>query len=454
MSSEAATPSPLDALRSGLRGSVYTRTDAEFADAVAAWSAEAVAGSTSQYVGVCLGAHDVRLCLQFAQESKLSVSVFGGGHSLAGKSLKGDFVISLRRINNVIVDPAIKTAWVGGGATWGDVDLECNQHGLACPGGAVSHTGVGGLTLGGGYDPACSRFRGMVIDSLLEVEIVLHNGDILRASATQNQELFWAVRGAGSAFGVVTGFKFQLFDVPKTCFGGPLAFPVDRYREILTFVHGELWRKLPDEITAYLGAFDTPAGRVVAVCLWCSHEATLPQARKVAETLRAKKPILDLCGDVPFPVLHTFFNPSFPYGKQSYYAKSTGIHINDMDAVLMDGLEARAKSMPPGSFLLVEHWGGKARPSTGCYSVAPDSSLVVLGMCAYNTDEEKVKQVEYAREVNMFVRGHTKKPVSCYMNFNEADGLLSEWFGKSELDKLRQLKTKWDPNNVFRFGAL
>jgi len=203
-----------------------------------------------------LGAADVRAAVQFARQENLLTAVKCGGHSLIGvSSCDGGLQIDLSTLRHVRVDPVRRTAWVAGGSLLGDMDFETMAHGLVTTAGSVSHTGVGGLTLGGGFGRLARKF-GLSIDNVLSVDIVTADGRLRRASADENPDLYWAVRGGGGNFGVVTAFEFQLHPTDREVISGSFGFPFEQARQVFTFA-GEYAREIPDElqIVPFIGAF-------------------------------------------------------------------------------------------------------------------------------------------------------------------------------------------------------
>jgi len=449
MAAEHQSKDELTLLREKLRGKVLVPGDSGWQEAIQNWNGDH--SFKPMYAAVVEGPADVACVLEFCKRTATAFSVMGGGHSLSSKCLCDGMVLSLKRLRTVLVDPAEKTVWVGGGATWGDVDKECQPFGLHSPGGAVSHTGVAGLTLGGGYDPALSRSIGLSADNLLEVQIVLANGEITRASKKENPDLFWALRGAGAAFGVVTAFKFKLSPVPKICYGGPLIFDPSLARDLLRFTRDQMLTKVPNELTIYAGFFNPPPAKamVLAICFWYVGDPAndFEGAKKFIDQYRAKGPLVDHCGPVPFPVMHCFLDAMFYHGIK-VYGKSVGIQFADFSDQVIDGLIERAKTKNPESFLMVEHWGGKSTSfSDGAYASA-DSGLTIFGMGSWLDNAERDDSVKWSRDVAAFVRMHAKHPTQTYINFNDGEA-GSAFFDHARLDKLRKLKKQYDPDNMF-----
>ena len=215
----------------------------------------------------CKSVTDVQDALRFARDNDLAVAVRGGGHNAAGLAVcDGGLVIDLGGMRDVVVDPARRVARAGGGATWGDFDRATAEHGLATTGGAVSTTGIAGLTLGGGLG-WLMRSYGMACDNLVAAEVVTANGQIVRASATENPDLFWGLRGGGGNFGIVTTFEYALHPV-STIFGGMLLYPLTRARDVLR-VYRDVTTKAPDALTVFAAMMHAPDGTPVIALVIC-----------------------------------------------------------------------------------------------------------------------------------------------------------------------------------------
>ena len=240
----------------GFRGEVIVAEHAAYDDARAVWNG--TVDRRPRLIARCTGAADVASAVCFARDRDLEIAVRGGGHNVAGTAVCDDgIVIDLSAMRAVWVDPARGTAQVQGGALWGDVDHETQVHGLATTGGIVSHTGVGGVSLGGGIG-WLMRKHGLTVDNLVEAEVVTAEGDIVRASAHAHPDLFWALRGGGGNFGIVTSFEYRLHPVTQVL-GGLVIYPLDQAREVLRF-YRDFCPGLPDDAEAYSGLLTSPEG--------------------------------------------------------------------------------------------------------------------------------------------------------------------------------------------------
>jgi hypothetical protein len=278
-------------------------------------------------VAQCAGPDDVVKILAFARDHDLLVAIRGGGHNGAGLGTCEDgVVIDLSLINGVEVDPEARTVRVGGGATWGEVDRATNEHGLATPSGIISTTGVGGLTLGGGLGNL-TRTCGLAIDNVLEAELVLASGERVRASAEENPDLFWAIRGGGGNFGVVTSFLFRLHDV-DTVVAGPTFWPVEPGAEVLS-AYRELIPNAPREMNGFFAFATVPPAppfpeeihmRKVCGVISCYVGNEEDAANALAPLLDAvPEPLLPGTAPMPHPALQSAFDGVYPPGDQWYW---------------------------------------------------------------------------------------------------------------------------------------
>ncbi len=284
----------------------------------------------------CRDAADVMAGVAFARAQGLLLAVRGGAHNGPGLgTCDGGLVLDLASMKDVRVDPANRTVRVSGGAVWGDVDHATNPFGLAVPSGFISTTGVGGLTLGGGVGYLTRRY-GLTIDNLLEADVVLADGRLVTASAREHADLFWALRGGGGNFGVVTSFLFRGNAVGNV-YGGPIFWPLDRGREVLRF-----WRdfimQAPEDLNGWFGFVTVPPAPMfpqehhtqkMCVIVWC-YTGDPAKADQVFKPIRAfSPPVMDFAGPIPFPVLQSLFDGLYPPGLQWYWKADFFREITD-----------------------------------------------------------------------------------------------------------------------------
>jgi FAD/FMN-containing dehydrogenase len=281
-------------------------------------------------------AADVIAAVRFAADRGLDLSIRGGGHNVAGFGTNdGGVVLDLSPMRNVRVDPQARTVRAGGGATWGDIDHATHAFGLATPAGIISTTGVGGLTLGGGFGYLTRRY-GLTIDNLLSADVVTADGRLLTASAEEHSDLFWAIRGGGGNFGVVTSFEFQLHPV-DTVYGGPVFYPASAGGDVLAFFR-DFIANAPRELSGFFGYHIAPPAPFVpehlhghpACAIVTCYTGPLDQAEAAVKPIREAAPVaLDLMGPLPYPALNSLFDALLPPGLQHYWKA-------DFDAGLSD----------------------------------------------------------------------------------------------------------------------
>jgi len=321
-------------LKSMMRGTLVTPDDPGYEEARKVYNA--MIDRRPWLIAQCVDEADVVAAVDFGRENGLTIAVRGGGHNGAGLGTCDEgLVIDLSRMRGIHVDPQKNTVRVQGGATWGDVDHATHPYGLAVPTGFLSTTGVGGLTLGGGVGYLTRRY-GLTIDNLLGVDIVLADGRLVTASATENQDLFWAVRGGGGNFGVVTSFIFQGRPV-STVIGGPMFWDFADAPKVM-----QIWRDLilsgPEDLNAWFGFHTVPPVEAfpkelhlkkMAVTTWC-YLGDPDRAEDVFKPIRAvAKAAIDHVGPIPFPALNSMFDWVYPPGLQWYWNTDLVTELSD-----------------------------------------------------------------------------------------------------------------------------
>ena len=277
-------------------------------------------------IAQCADVADVMAAVRFGRENSLRVSVRGGGHNAGGLGVCDDgLVIDLAPIQYVHVDPGSQTVRVGGGCKWSDVDHATHAFGLAVPSGVVSSTGVGGLTLGGGLGHLTRKY-GLSIDNLLAADLVLADGSFVVASAEENPDLFWAIRGGGGNFGIVTSFLFQAHPVATVC-AGPMLWELDQAADVMKW-YREFIVQAPEEITGFFATMTVPPGppfpealhlKKMCAIVWC-YTGSMEQANEILAPIRSyRPPACELFGPMPFPMLQGMFDGLYPAGLQWYW---------------------------------------------------------------------------------------------------------------------------------------
>jgi FAD/FMN-containing dehydrogenase len=409
----------------------------------------------------CSGTADVVEAVNFARDHDQVVSVRGGGHNVAGHAMNdGGVVIDLSGMRGVHVDPPAKTVRAAGGATWGDVDRESQLFGLAVPGGVVSTTGIAGLTLHGGYGHLRRKY-GLSIDNIRSVEIVTADGRVRTANANEHADLFWAVRGAGSNFGVVTSFEFQAHPVgPIVQLCAPF-YPLEDGRRVMRGWR-EFMASAPEELSSLIVLWSVPDGdgfpaelrkRPVAIVA-AVYAGPADEGARVVQPLRElATPLLDLSGQVPFAGVQASFDPLFPKGRL-YYWKSTYVH--DLSDACIDTILEGAASRPTHlTDIPIWHLGGAmSRVASDATAYGRrDAPYLVTAEANWVDPADNDRHLQWARgflgSLQPFSRG------GLYLNFagfgEEKDALLRGAYG-ANYDRLAMLKAKYDSGNLFRMN--
>jgi hypothetical protein len=404
----------------------------------------------------CSGPDDVAHAIGFARAHELPLAVRGGGHSGAGLGIVDDGVVcDLSLLKEISVDPGARTVRVGGGCTWGEVDRATHEHGLAVPSGIISTTGVGGLTLGGGHGYLTRKY-GLTIDSLLEAELVLADGSTARASADENSDLFWAIRGGGGNFGVVTSFLFRAHPV-RTVVAGPTMWPIEMTSEVLRF-YRELMAEAPRDLYGWFGLHTVPPApgfpealhlRKVAVVVWCYAGPPEQADAAFAPVRELGPPILDGIAEVPYPALQSAFDELYPPGLQWYWR-------HDFVRELPD--EAVERHVEMGSRLPTVHSTMHLYPVDGAvHDVGAGDTAFSYRDCRWSqvmvgVDPDPAAAtglrdfaVEYWEALHPYSAG------GAYVNMMMEEGrdrVRGSYPGNYE--RLRRIKRAYDPENVFR----
>jgi hypothetical protein len=408
-----------------------------------------------RFVARCADANDVIASVEFAREEGIGLAVRAGGHSVTGRSLcDGGLVVDLRGLNDVEVDPGRRVVRVGGGATWADVDRACQPYGLATTGGRVSTTGVAGLTLGGGSG-WLERKHGLACDNLLAAELVTADGELVRASTQENPDLLWALRGGGGNFGVVTALELALHPLPQTVLAGLVLHPAERGRELLHLFR-DVMLDAPDELGlafAYVTAPDEPdvpeaLHNQPAVIVAGMYAGPVEAGEQALREIRAFGPP---AADFFEPTAYAGFQCSLddPPGYRNYW---TAEHIAELSDAAIDVIAGRSAEIPAGpSQLFIVPWGGQvARITPETSPVAGrQSAFIVHPLLLWDDPAHDERMIglgrAYREDLRAFSSGAT------YLNFlgDEGEDRVRAGFGGS-YDRLVQVKTAWDPHNVFQ----
>ncbi|HSQ29186.1 MAG TPA: FAD-binding oxidoreductase, partial [Gemmatimonadaceae bacterium] len=399
----------------------------------------------------CKSVGDVQAALRFARENDLEVAVRGGGHNAAGLAVcDGGLVIDLGGMRDVVVDAKQRIARAGGGATWGDFDRATAEHGLATTGGAVSTTGIAGLTLGGGLG-WLMRSYGMACDNLVGAEVVTADGQVVRASATENADLFWGLRGGGGNFGIVTTFEYALHPV-STIFGGMLLYPLTSARDVLR-VYREVTTSAPDALTVFAAMMHAPDGTPVIALVICYNGPANEGERAILKFRDFVTPIAGEVGPMPYTALQSMLDAGFPEGLQVHWRSE---FVQSIPDALIDAAVSAFERVPsPLSALMFEQFGGAVkrvpRDATAFDQRDSDYNLVIVSRWQNPADAEP--NVRWARETSEAARAFTNGRVYVnYIGAGEAPDRVRAAFGADKFDRLATIKRKYDPTNVFRLN--
>jgi FAD/FMN-containing dehydrogenase len=450
VSGAEVNPEAIDALRSGFRGELFRSGDSGYETARNVWN-----GNIDRHPGLvarCTGVADVQAAVNFARSEQLLTSVRGGGHSAPGYGTNdGGLVIDLGPMKGIRVDPAARTAWAQGGVLWRELDRETQAFGLATTGGTVSNTGIAGLTLGGGLGWLMGK-HGLTVDNLLSADLVTADGEFHSVDAEREPDLFWALRGGGGNFGVVTSFLYRLHPV-EAVLGGLVAYPLEQARDVARF-YRDFCPTLPDEAEAVLGLITDPQAGVPVVAMVLGYNGPIDEGEKVLAPARQfGNPLIDGVSPMSYPVRQSLLDePNARIGLHRYWRSAFAEDLSDglLDIVV----EAAGSFTSPLSGLLFFYMHGAAvrvPPAETAFAArCPQWDIDVVGQWENATDS--TRHIQWVRdgwgqmEPLMEDRGYIN-------HIAEDDGAekVRASYG-SNFDRLRQLKAKYDPNNLFRLN--
>ncbi len=442
--------------REALRGTLICPGDNEYESARRVYNA--MIDRRPAMIVRCADVADVIRSVNYARMHDIPVAIRGGSHNGAGLATCDDgLVIDLSKMRGIRVDPAERTVRVEGGCTWGDVDHATYAFGMATPSGIISTTGVGGLTLGGGLGHLTRKF-GLAIDNLLEVDMVLADGRFVKANAKENADLYWAVRGGGGNFGVVTSFLFRLNPV-STVYAGPILWPLDQTAEVMRF-YRDFITNAPEDLNGFFALMTVPPGppfpealRLKKVCgiVWC-YTGPLEKAESVFKPIRKLgTPLLDMVGPIPFPSLQSMFDAIYPPGLQWYWRADFVNELSDEAIALHVKHGAKLPTWQCTMHLYpidgAAHRTGK-NDTAFSYREAQWAEVIV-GVDPNPANNEKT--IAWAREY--WEALHPYSAGGAYVNMMMEEG--QERIRASYRDnykRLTEVKKKYDPTNFFRIN--
>lgn len=398
----------------------------------------------------CVGTADVVDALAFAIKNNLEIAVRGGGHNVAGRAVCDDgLMIDLSLMKGTWVDPQRGLIRAEGGVTWGEFNRATQLHGLATTGGAVSSTGVAGLTLGGGFGFLMGKY-GLTIDNLVSVELVTADGKVVQASRESNPELFWGLRGGGGNFGIATSFEFQLHPVGPIVHGGRIVYPFDAAKDMLRF-YCNVTSDIDDELTVLAGLTHPPdgSGRKLAAML-VGHCGSPDDAFKALEPIKNfGSPIADDLGPIEYSQLNQMLDPGVPE-LDLYYWKAC--FVEKLSDNVIDILDKQFKCCPsPKSKLFIEHFHGAAIQPNSSDMAYPhrDAGYSILIISQWTDSDHNERNIEWARQTYDRLTPYSRNAAySNYMDDDESMARVKQAFGDN-FSRLQKLKDKYDPTNLF-----
>ncbi len=445
----------LEELRGDVRGQLVAAGDPDYEVVCKVYNG--MIDKHPALVARCTDVADVVAAVNFARDQNLLLAVRGGGHNGAGLGTCDDgLVIDLSAMNGVHVDPKARTARVGGGSLWGDVEHATHLYGLATPTGIISTTGVGGLTLGGGVGNL-SRKCGLTIDNLLEVDMVLADGSWVTANADEHPDLFWAVRGGGGNFGVVTSFVFKLHPI-DTNYAGPMIWPMERAKEIMQW-YRDFLPSAPDDLSGWFGFITVPdhapfpeaaQSEKMVLIFWC-YTGPMEEAKAIFAPIRTMfgPPAVDFVGPIPHPAMQSMFDGLYPPGQQWYWR---GDYVKEIPDAAIDKHIKFAQALPtPLSAMHMYPIDGAAgrvgaTETPWAYRDAKWAS-VFAGVDPDPANAAKVRDwcVSYHEALHPHSMGGS------YINFmmDEGQERIRATYGQN-YDRLVEVKTRYDAENLFR----
>jgi hypothetical protein len=444
----------IEAFKTRLHGKLSQPEDADYDEARKVYNA--MIDRRPRLIARCADVNDVIAAVNFAREHEVVLAVRGGGHNGGGLGVCDDgIVLDLSAMRSVQVDPAARTVRVGGGCTWADVDRATHEYGLAVPSGIISTTGVGGLTLGGGLGHL-TRKLGLTIDNLLAADMVLADGRTVTASTDANPDLFWAIRGGGGNFGVVTSFLFRAHRV-KDVIGGPTLWPLEKSAEVMRWYRGFI-RSAPQDLNGWFAFLTVPpvapfpeALHLKKMCavVWC-YAGDPAKADAVFEPIRNfGPPALYGIGSMPLPALQSAFDGLYPPGHQWYWRAD---FVNDLSD------EAIALHVKHGSALPTMQSSMHLYPIDGkAHDVGKDDTAfsyrdanwacVIVGVDPDPANRERIT----SWTKNYWEALHPHSAGGAYVNFmmDEGQERVQATY-RGNYDRLAAVKRKYDPGNLFR----
>jgi hypothetical protein len=434
----------------GLRGELLRPGDDGYEEARTVWNA--MIDKRPALIVRCAGAADVIRSINLARINELLVAVRGGGHDVAGTAVcDGGLVIDLSRMKGMRVDPTRRTVRAEPGLTWGEFDQETQAFGLATTGGFVPTTGIAGLTLGGGLGNLMRRF-GLACDNLLSVDIVTAEGQLLTASTTENEDLFWGVRGGGGNFGIVTSFEYEVHPVGPMVLGGLILHPLARAKEVARF-YREFTSTSPDELTIHLAFVTSPDGQPVVAFVIC-YSGPIDEGEEIIRPLHEfGSPVADMAGPMPYTAVQALGGDLYPDGRWNYWKSN---FLQEVSDEAIDTMIEQFSAVPsPFTVAALEQLGGGVsrvgEDETAFGDRSAPYSLIITGEWADPAETDS--NVEWTRDFWEAMQPFTRDAVYVnYMDIRDEADRIKAAYGAEKYERLAALKNKYDPTNLFRLN--
>lgn len=446
----------LQNLRSNLLGELLSPGDAAYPDACKIWNG--MINKKPALIVRCRGVADIMTALSFARDKQCLISVRGGGHNIAGTALCDDgVVIDLSHMKGIHIDAERRSARVQPGVTWGELDRETQVFGLVAPGGIVSTTGIAGLTLGGG-NGWLARKHGLTCDNLLSADVLLADGKLVSASEEKNTDLFWAIRGGGGNFGIVTSFEYRLHPLGSEVMAGLVFYPQEQAQEVLNF-YRDFAAKAPDDLVTMALLRKAPAadflpetihGKPVVGIALC-YAGALTKAEEIIAPLKAfGTPLVDLIRPRPFTDFQKMFDGGQPSGRH-YYWKSEYLAIIS-DEVIDASIASATQMTSPFSQVVIFQLAGAIAQRGEAETAATyrKAAFIHIIAASWEDPQSSEKHVQWTRNLWEDVRPYSSG--AGYANFHtqdEGEDRVRASYG-SNFERLAALKEKYDPDNLFR----
>ena len=441
----------IEEFSAGLRGDLLRPGDEGYDDARTIYNA--MIDHQPALIVRCAGVADVVHAVNFSRTNDLLISVRGGGHNVSGNAVSnGGLMTDLSPMKSVRVDQEGRTARAEPGVTWGEFDHETQAFGLATTGGLISTTGIAGLTLGGGLGWLMGS-HGLACDNLISVDVVTADGRVLTVSESENQDLYWGLRGGGGNFGIATSFEFQLHPVGPML-GGLLIYPLDKVAEVIRF-YDDFTRTSPDELGTFVAFVTSPEGERVMAIFVC-YNGTVEEGERLLKPLREfGTPLADMIGSMPYTQVQRMMDEGFPPGRQNYWKSN---FLKDLDSEAIDIIvDQVAKAPSPFSAVAIEQFSGAVNrvgvDDTAFNHRGARYNLLIVGI--WEDPDAKAENVKWVRDLWDAMEPYSTGGV--YVNYlgQEADegaDRIKAAYGPEKYQQLVALKDKYDPTNLFRLN--